>query len=88
MPYNTGESMPYNAGGSGDDSSMSSAGDPGQRLRQAAMEGDVAGIQAALAEGAKVDDRGLRRDTALICAATNGHEAAIQVGMQKQHRIA
>ena len=48
------------------------------QLWHAAREGDLAGLQAALAQGAAVDARGDFGDSALNLAAENGHPAVVE----------
>lgn len=52
--------------------------DANQRLSQAASNGDLSGVAAALAGGADVNARGQFGDTALNEAAENGHLEVVQ----------
>ena len=55
-----------------------------ERLFKAARHGDVAAIEQALADGARIDaESPLDRKTALFRAATFGHAAAVRLLLQR-----
>ena len=51
---------------------------PAQRLLRAAQSGDVAGVRAALADGAPADSADARGRTALMWAARRGDTASVR----------
>jgi hypothetical protein len=52
-----------------------------QALRDAAATGDLAAFRALLAQGANVNARDARQDTALFIAARHGHAALVQAAV-------
>lgn len=55
----------------------------GRKLRQAARDGDLGGVQRLLAQGADVDERGKGDRTALMEASLNGHDRVASLLLAK-----